>query len=545
MVKHDISVSGVTLGGGEPSKPVLLQINDDEFPKGFLKDLAAIPQPSTGAVAAPGAQLRTTQLATSPSVPVTLFQPVQRVTHLVLAQLNCESVGYPRLDPKRVVSAGLVIRRVALSNGYPNLAGLASPWVRDSNGQFSWIFGDANHIDDDPDPTMRPLPYTGQPALDQMLGAQTLASANAESYTPAFVAAPDVCTAAQRTLVYAVIPTASSEAASQLPPPPQYKASDLVKALPTLLKAGSHASPQADQTVDYQYMSDDYAKGNSASDFLIFSTTLRMMYTVFGAFENTPGAQALMGILHNYNVTVAQSGGGYQQVPMDQFYQTAAAELIDYDPNADPTQNPPQLTMPHAWDFISTTDQGRIVSAISNLLAQRSSLTLTPEGRFQDASRLYRLRLFFRIKGENPSCPPQLVWSCFSDPFRIAAWHENGGRVVPPVVLPDPTDQSVLQSMKNKPNSSFAVPAGLMNAMQGATLTGLSSGSGGGGVAGGGITLNWICGFSIPLITICAFFVLNVFLTLLNIVFFWLPFIKICIPFPAPAPPGATTGSQP
>ncbi len=50
----------------------------------------------------------------------------------------------------------------------------------------------------------------------------------------------------------------------------------------------------------------------------------------------------------------------------------------------------------------------------------------------------------------------------------------------------------------------------------------------------GGIQLNWICGFSIPLITICAFFVLNIFLTLLNIVFFWLPFIKICIPFPLP-----------
>ena len=50
------------------------------------------------------------------------------------------------------------------------------------------------------------------------------------------------------------------------------------------------------------------------------------------------------------------------------------------------------------------------------------------------------------------------------------------------------------------------------------------------------LSLNWICGFSIPLITICAFFVLNIFLILLNIVFFWLPFIKICIPFPIPVP---------
>jgi hypothetical protein len=67
--------------------------------------------------------------------------------------------------------------------------------------------------------------------------------------------------------------------------------------------------------------------------------------------------------------------------------------------------------------------------------------------------------------------------------------------------------------------------------MQGASLSGLMNGGGG----GGGLSLDWICGFNIPLITICAFFVLNIFLSLLNIVFFWLPIIKICIPFPAPS----------
>jgi hypothetical protein len=545
MVNHQISFSGVTLAGGEPGKPVLLQINDDQFPKSFLQGLRTIPPPANGstlpAVTTPQAA-STSQVATSPSVAATLFQPVQRVTHLALAQLNCESVGYPRLDSKKVISAGLVIRRVPLNNGYTNLAGQPSPWVRNSTGQFSWILGDSNHADDDPDPTLRPQAHTGQPALDQMLAAQSLASANTETYTPAFVAAPDICAAVGRTLVYAVIPTASSEAASLAPQPPQYKASDVTNALPTLLKAGSHSAPGMDLTVDYRFLSDDYASAHAPANFTTFTTTLRMMYSVFGAFEGTPGAQALLNILHGYNVTIAAPGGGYQQTAMDQFYQNAAAALIDYDPNSDPSHNPPQLLMPHAWDAISNADQGRIVTAVGNLLVQRSSLTATPEGRFQDAARLYRLRLFCRVQSENPGCPPQLVWSDFSDPFRIAAWHENGGRVVAPVPLPDPTSPGVLQSMKNKPNASFAVPAGLMNAMQGATLSGLSAGSAG---AGGGITLNWICGFSIPLITICAFFVLNIFLTLLNIVFFWLPFIKICIPFPAPAPPGTTSGSQP
>ncbi len=126
----------------------------------------------------------------------------------------------------------------------------------------------------------------------------------------------------------------------------------------------------------------------------------------------------------------------------------------------------------------------------------------------------------------NPGCPPKLVWSHYSEPFRIAAWHESSLRPHPPISLPDPT----LAYMQNaKPNCAFHVPANLMGAMQGTTLSGLMSGAGG----GGGVGLGWICGFNIPLITICAFFVLNIFLSLLNIVFFWLPFIKICIPFPS------------
>jgi len=37
---------------------------------------------------------------------------------------------------------------------------------------------------------------------------------------------------------------------------------------------------------------------------------------------------------------------------------------------------------------------------------------------------------------------------------------------------------------------------------------------------------------SIPIITICAMIVLMIFLILLNIIFFWLPFFKICFPVP-------------
>jgi hypothetical protein len=49
---------------------------------------------------------------------------------------------------------------------------------------------------------------------------------------------------------------------------------------------------------------------------------------------------------------------------------------------------------------------------------------------------------------------------------------------------------------------------------------------------GDSVDLGMICSFSIPIITICALLVLMIFLILLNIVFWWLPFFRICFPIP-------------
>ena len=48
--------------------------------------------------------------------------------------------------------------------------------------------------------------------------------------------------------------------------------------------------------------------------------------------------------------------------------------------------------------------------------------------------------------------------------------------------------------------------------------------------AASSVDLGLICSFSIPIITICALIVLMIFVSLLNIVFWWLPFLRICFP---------------
>jgi hypothetical protein len=44
--------------------------------------------------------------------------------------------------------------------------------------------------------------------------------------------------------------------------------------------------------------------------------------------------------------------------------------------------------------------------------------------------------------------------------------------------------------------------------------------------------IGFICSFSLPIITLCAFILLMIIVIVLNLVFWWLPFLKICFPIP-------------
>lgn len=54
---------------------------------------------------------------------------------------------------------------------------------------------------------------------------------------------------------------------------------------------------------------------------------------------------------------------------------------------------------------------------------------------------------------------------------------------------------------------------------------------------GSGVAVGWICSFSLQIIFLVAFVVMFVFLLLLNFVFWWMAFLKICIPIPVPESP--------
>lgn len=515
MVAHEILVDGVgleaprgTFQTAHIDAPVILTMHNDDFPGRFLQDLASRGQP----------QVSSAVVAGIPADP--LYQPVQRMTHVAMVQIACKTLGYPRLDPRRVVSAGIVIRRVH--------GDYMQAWMRSANGLFQWMdLRGKDAADEDPNPALRPAHPSGQAALDLQLSALRNATAYTESSSPAFVAPPATCANLGRTVIYGLVPTASSEMSDALAVvAPQYKPDDVAKSLPPLLQAKAHSAPLAGTQVNYCWMSSEFLSqqfppsgtppkpAHQVVHFQWFSTALILLKSAFGAFDDTSEGAKIMGALNKHNVSV---DGEARR--MGEFYRDAASKLLDYDPSAGPAQN---VTMPDSWDALTTDDVNLLVSA----LAPKSTAMLMPQGRFQNPARWYRLRLFVRVKSEHPNCPPRLFWSRYSEKFNIAPWYQSSGRPHVPVPLPDPTDRSFLKNIK--PDCSFSVPGGLMGAMQGTSMSGLMSGAGGGAKLG----MGWLCSFSIPLITICAFFVLNIFLSLLNIVFFWMAFIKICIPIP-------------
>jgi hypothetical protein len=182
------------------------------------------------------------------------------------------------------------------------------------------------------------------------------------------------------------------------------------------------------------------------------------------------------------------------------------------------------LLMPVRWAHVSEKQAAALLAATQSVLEKQVQILAPRQGRFDEPGSEYVLRAFVRVRQEE-NCPPKIVWSEYSPQYTIRPWFAPSPAPPPLVPLPD-IDPNFLRSVK--PNVSFVIPPGLASILSNRPDAFLS-GSAGPGVR---MALDMICGFNIPIITICAFIVLNIFLTLFDIIFHWMMFIKICMPFP-------------
>lgn len=460
-----------------------------------------------------------------------LFQPIQRQFHLAVMEVRCDTPGLPRIDPAKVESAGLVIRRLRSDQGREVRQG----WMHAADGVRGWVQVDSSEAPlpprHDPDARRRlARPGTRQPALDRELLALISAREEAvlsEEVVPMFIAPPEVCTAAGATLLYGLVPTTSSDRAEGGAPAFDHEgfgasSTAFTTHLVGALRGLPDSFPRPGQAVTEDLAAIARSSGDAdhgAMQRLLL--LLRQLAVEFGAFEDAPEAEALLQVLDGIGLPLADAAGKPIEgtTPAGEFLRAATAILLDGDTPADPP------TMPLGWPALDTDTAGRLAQALHACLLRRFEALSGQAGRYDEQDAHYVLRAFVRLKPDGP-CPARTVWSAYSPRFVIAPWYEGSGAPPTQVAMPDPTDKATLRKLK--PNVAFAVPASMQHLLSGDPLDMLE----GKKPAGEGLGLGWICGFNIPIITICAFIVLNIFLSLFDLFLRWMMFIKICIPFP-------------
>jgi hypothetical protein len=509
MVNHPIHLRGLrnfpVNPGASSQSPLLLHRNDLDFIESIWAEL----KQGSDAIAPTLAQ------TLMPDGSLKLFQPIHRTFHVVLLEAVCDPYGtaamQPRLDPKKIESAGLVLRRY----GTGTQAGKIEGWRQQDPNLRSWLaFTDPLwSLEQDPAPSRRPPALqAGNAEINRRLSLlQAVEDTLSEDVMPLFVAPPEVCEAAQKTLLYGLVSLSGGDLSQTKPT--SFDPAFIQSHLPTYLKAAPQTKrvPRPGQILTAANATDapPLQDGSLLQDFIATLRQVRFEFEVVRDNRNTPLFQTLNQIRLPFGSETRLAGD---------FLIDAADVLVE--------RQPGEITMPDEWPVVTQAQGEAIATAVKAVLDRRLGTAQPQLRRFDESDRRYYLQGFIRVKRPD-GCPPQLVWSIPSADFAIAPWYENADVAPIQVTLPNLLDPD--QIRKLKPSVAFSVPSNLFNHLNGMNLQDLLDGK---KPSSSSVALDWICSFNIPIITLCAFIVLNIFLQLLNFIFQWLLFIKICIPIP-------------
>lgn len=508
-MKHQAIISGVRAEGARGViAPTILRFTEADFVKVFLAEMRSPDwrERIEARRVAPGAD----------GVPV-IEQPVHRAFHLALVDARCLAAGMPRLDPGKIVSSGLVIRRLR--------GGAVAGWMRGKNGlPLGWRTVPAGALDPlssyDPDARLRRARLEGRNAallarLDRLPGEGDAAS---EDTAPLFPVPPDIAAHTGSTFLFGFLPCASNETEpEESNPAPPFSHADVEARLPGLFgadRSGVTLPPVASNIARAEMVRpEDAPDAARGSGLRTLKSALTWLAQECGAFGGSAEAAAIRSALNGVTLDGTSPSGYFDWLDAAQ-----RTYLLQDPAGTDP------IRTPDTWPALSSGQRTALIDAALAAMTVRWGDVAPLTGRYPSGRTRYELRCFVRI-GDCPDCPPRIAWSPPSAPFRVKPWYE--GSDAPPIQIELPPLS--LDSLKQmKPNVAFKVPPELQQHLDRIDLGNLMDGK----HTRTSVSFGMICGFSIPIITICAFIILQIFLQLLNIVFQWLLWVRICIPFP-------------
>jgi hypothetical protein len=554
--EHPIRLAGpapeLGLTGLRTGAPGLLALDEVEFVAALEAQLSAHAWPARGWPAA----LAQKMLGADGTTP-RLFQPIHRRFSLAVLDAHCEVPGQPRLDPRRIVARGLVLRRW-VGPAAATAAERAQPqhwqaWRGTEAEPLGWRTLVADTLDADPEGTS-PSPRTGNVALDRLM-AQRIAARRGppapERVVPLWPVHPGVAQAVGRTLLFGLVPTAvpaavtpsaAERAASyaQLKAPGNAQRAKLEDWLsPWFTPPRASAPPRAGRPFDDSWLQQTRIP-EEEDRFITFIEQLAYELEAFG--ENRARWQSLLaGVeLWRFDANIV-SGWPYRRMDSWAFF-SAAAAVVRSELGAAGLGGGGAV-MPHLIGprpgFEPTTEQQatrrqQLLDAAIDGFAAQDAANPMPEpalddapaaagagGAAADGSR-YAVRAFIKVQ-EHPGCPPRLIWSEPSVLFTIAPWFESTGTLAAPIPMPS-LNREMLRRLK--PNAGFSLPGDVRRLLRPNGAPAMLAGNP--RLPSGG--LDWVLQLSIPIMTVCALVAMTIILTLLDAVFRWIPFAWILTP---------------
>jgi hypothetical protein len=503
----------------ELERPTILRFSNDEFMDEFKAILEQHPDKLHDQIADPRRYLEPSDLqGVQPKTleHLKLYQPTHGHFYLVAASLTCRQVGLPdRAVNPSTEKVGFVLRRLQ-----PKTA-QEMAWVTGSDGKKIWRVITS--------------------------GTETQMATQEEMFA---MFPLTYCDHGQRRRVWAgLIPTSSRETfnASGLIPedggvlPNQSQLEDERKKLPIqdirLEELDGRVLKRLSDIEGFTVANISSAVENEAGLFLLLDLADWLEQTMPDAWNalqgNTPASSS--SFLRLYNLLAQKklaSGTTWREAILE--VKANATKL--YGEGTD--SNLPNFDLRGA-NQIAGELRSEIDAMLKNANVPKSG-SATSSGRvpmpvFSKFDALgakeipqYVLRCVYL----RPHCQP---WSpeLLSTPslvFNIAAFFDADAPVRPVrITLPD---TSLANLRKFKKGVSFSISKTLRQQID--SVSNAKNALKGELTSGPAFDFGVICSLSIPIITICAFVVLMIFLILLNMVFWWLPFFRICFPIIKP-----------
>jgi hypothetical protein len=183
--------------------------------------------------------------------------------------------------------------------------------------------------------------------------------------------------------------------------------------------------------------------------------------------------------------------------------------------------------------YMGSADAQEIRQLLGERVFKQAEQTVReiPIPKFQQrAEDLYQLVPFVRCKDEQGK--ERIVWASDSlrtERFRVAAPFDAEASRPSLIQMPSLSDLrkglSKGASMLIPPDTNKLLDS--LKLGKGATADAVPEEP-----PSDGLGLQWICSFSLPVVTLVAMILLMIMISLLNIVFWWMPWVRICLPFP-------------